>query len=343
MTATNARRASISRTMEGETPADDVFAGRRAAVTGAGGFIGAAACRALAAAGASVAGLDVDPAARERVEATGAEFAEADVADLDAVAAALAGAELIVHTAALVHEGSDMEEFVRVNVGGTANVLDAAEAAGAHRVVHVSSVVVYGYDHPGEQDERAHLRVYGLPYIDTKAASDRLARRRGAVVIRPGDVYGPGGSQWILRPARMSLGGQLAVPSKDGTMLPIYVDDLVAAILAGLERGEPGEAYAAWDGVPRSFEDHFTRVAEIAGGSPPRRLPRPLLELAAGAMSGAARLRGSDAAFSPAAITYVDRRGTVSPDRARRELRWEPRIPYDEGMRVTAEWLRRAL
>jgi nucleoside-diphosphate-sugar epimerase len=312
-------------------------------VTGAGGFIGAAVCRALGAAGASVAGLELDPAARDRVEATGAEFLRVDVADPQSTAEGLAGAELVVHTAALVHEGSDMDEFVRVNVGGTANVLDAADAAGAERVVHVSSVVVYGYDDPGHQDERAQLRVYGLPYIDTKAASDRVARRRGAVVIRPGDVYGPGSTQWVLRPAMMARDGQLAVPAGERTMLPVYVDDLVAGILAGLERGAPGEAYAVWDGEPRSFEDHFTRLAEIAGGRPPRRLPRPVLTLAANAMAAAARLRGSDAPFSPGAITYVDRRGTVSCERARRELGWEPRVPYEEGMRLTAEWLRRSL
>jgi len=341
MSATFARRASISRAMEGETAKKARFEGRRAFVTGAGGFIGAATCRALAALGAEVTGVDLDPGARGRVERAGAGFAVADVADPAAVGAALDGAELVVHTAALVHEGTDMAEFVRVNVGGTANVLDAA--AGAERVVHVSSVVVYGYDHPGEQDETAHLRVYGLPYIDTKAASDRLARRRGAVVIRPGDVYGPGGSQWILRPARMSLAGQLAVPATDGTMLPVYVDNLVDSILAGLERGAPGEAYTVWDGEPRTFEDHFTRVAEIAGGRPPRSVPRPLLTLAARAMGAGARLRGADPAFGAGAITFIDRRGTASAERARRELGWEPRVPYDEGMRLTAEWLRRAL
>ena len=329
--------------MEGETPAEPRFAGRRAAVTGAGGFIGAATCRALVAAGAEVAGLDVDTGARERVEATGAEFTAADVADPASVGAALADAELVVHAAALVHEGDDMREFIRVNVGGTANVLDAAEAAGAERVIHVSSVVVYGYDHPGEQDEGAQLRVYGLPYIDTKSATDRLARRRAAVVIRPGDVYGPGGTQWVLRPARMSLAGRLAVPATGGTMLPVYVDDLVAGILAGLERGAPGEAYAVWDGEPRGFDEHFARVAEIAGGRPPRRLPRPLLALAASAIGAAARLAGGEADFGSGAITYVDRSGTVSAERATRELGWEPRVPYERGMLLTAEWLRRAL
>jgi nucleoside-diphosphate-sugar epimerase len=321
-------------------PGDRRFEGRRVAVTGAGGFIGGATCRRLLAEGAEVIGVEVDESAGPRLRDIGVEPVHADVADRGRLEDALGGAELVVHTAALVHEGREMDEFVRVNVRGTVNVLDAAEAAGAERVVHVSSVVVYGYHAPGEQDESAQLRSYGLPYIDTTAASDRVARRRGAVVIRPGDVYGPGGPQWIVRPAELALAGRQVLPAGGGMMLPIYVDDLVEALLAGLERGVPGEAYTVWGGEPISFEEHFGRIASIVGGDPPRRLPRPALAAAAAAIEGLARLRGRRPEFSPAAITYVERRGTVSNRRAREELGWSPRVSYDEGMRRTAVWLR---
>ena len=102
------------------------FEGRKVAVTGAGGFIGNAICRRLAAEGAEVPGLDVDPARAGRVSAAGATFVEADVTDREALGAALDRADLVVHTAALVREWGPMDEFVRVNVGGTADVLDAA-------------------------------------------------------------------------------------------------------------------------------------------------------------------------------------------------------------------------
>jgi nucleoside-diphosphate-sugar epimerase len=234
-----------------------------------------------------------------------------------------------------------MEEFMRVNVRGTANVLDAAEAAGAERVVHLSSVVVYGYADEREQDESAHRRAVGIPYIDTKSASDRLAIRRDAVVVRPGDVYGPGSVPWLVRPIELSRSGQIALPGKgDGTMLPVYIDDLVEAIALALRRGEPGSAYAVWDGDPVGFDHYFSRLAEIGGGRPPRKLPRPLLAALAGSTEAVARLRGLPPAFGRNGITLVDRRGTVSTRRAREKLGWEPEVDLEEGLRRSAEWLR---
>jgi nucleoside-diphosphate-sugar epimerase len=315
--------------------------GRNAAVTGAAGFIGGTICRRLAEVGANVTGVDVAEEGAARVRESGAAFARADVTDRDAIRAALEGADLVVHAAAFVHEWGEMDDFVRVNVGGTANVLDAASDAGAERVVHISSVVVYGYHDGSEQDETAHRRAYGIPYIDTKSSSDRLAARRGAVVIRPGDVYGPGGPQWVLRPVEMARAGQLAVPGKgDGVMLPVYVEDLADAVLLALERGEPGEAYTVWDEQNAvSFEEHFNRIAGMVGGREARRLPRPLLAAVGTAMERIAAARGRPPAFTSRAITFVDRRGTVSAAKAREQLGWEPRVPYDEGMRRTEEWL----
>jgi nucleoside-diphosphate-sugar epimerase len=318
------------------------FEGRRAAVTGAGGFIGNAICRRLAVEGAEVVGVDLDPAAAGRVKTAGAAFVEADVADREALGAALEQASLVVHTAAQVRDWGSMDEFVRVNVAGTANVLDACAEAGADRVVHISSVVVYGYDNPSEQDETAFRRAHGIPYIDTKSASDRLACRRGAVVIRPGDVYGPGSVPWTLRPLELARAGQLAVPGRgDGLMLPLYVDDLAEAVVLALASGEAGEAYAVWDDRARvTFEEHFNRLAGFAGGREARRLPRPVLELAGAVAERWAKLRGRPPTFTAHATTFIDRRGLVSATKARDQLGWEPLVSYEEGMRRTHEWLR---
>lgn len=316
------------------------FEGRTVAVTGAGGFIGSALARGLIGAGADVVGLDLTPAAAARIESAGARFVRADVTDRPALERALEDIELAIHAAAYVHEWGQMEEFVRVNVGGTVALLDAAEAAGLKRVVHISSVVIYGYDEPGEQDEAAFRRACGIPYIDTKSSSDRIACDRGAVVVRPGDVYGPTGAQWVLRPALMAVAGRLAVPGRgEGLMLPVYVDDLVEAVLAALERGRPGTPYTVWSGETVTFGEYFDRIARIAGRERARRLPRPLLALAGAGMEAIARLLRRDPTFTARAVTFVERRGTASNRRARNELGWAPQVDLDEGLRRCERWL----
>jgi 2-alkyl-3-oxoalkanoate reductase len=308
------------------------FEGRTTLVTGAAGFIGRALCRTLSFEGADVVGADLASADAERaVEATCARFLAADVTDPAAITAAAAGCDLLVHTAAHIREWGSMEEFVALNVRGTVNALDAAERAGA-RAVHLSSVVVFGYESPHTQDEEAPLRNVGIPYLDTKSASDRLARLRGTVVVRPGDVYGPGSVPWVLRPLELARRNRLAVPAPgDGLMLPVHIDDLIEAVLLAALEGEAGRAYAAWSGERITFREYFDLLVAPLGGRC-RVLPRPVMVAAAGLETGLARLRGRPPSLSPRALTFVDRRGSVSNERIRRELGWRPRVTVAEGL-----------
>jgi nucleoside-diphosphate-sugar epimerase len=140
----------------------------------------------------------------------------------------------------------------------------------------------------------------------------------------------------------MARAGLLAVPGRgDGLMLPLYVDDLADAVVLALGEGRPGRAYTVWDDRARvTFEEHFNRLGQLAGGRSARRLPRPVLELTGLATEIMAKLRGRPPAFSSRSATFIDRRGTVSAALARDELGWEPGVSYEEGMRRTEDWLR---
>jgi 2-alkyl-3-oxoalkanoate reductase len=286
------------------------------AVTGASGFIGAALTERLRADGDEVVGIDI----------TGDADRKADVSDPAAIVSALAGADAVVHAAALVAERGRMDEFIRVNTRGTRNVLDAA---GGRRTVVLASVAGWGYEFRRELREDAPPRPCGLPYVDTKGATETLALRRGATVIRPGDVYGPGSVPWVVRPLEMMRAGRFVLPSPgDGVMTLVYVDDLVDAIVRSLrEPRAAGRAYTVWDGEPVPAREYFERL----GGRPVRTLPAPVLRAAALALG-----------IGPAAVTFVTRRAAYPNERARAELGWRPSTTLDEGMARTREWAREA-
>lgn len=286
------------------------------AVTGSSGFIGAALTKRLRDDGDAVIGVDI----------SGDADRKADVSDPAAIVSALAGADAIIHAAAIVSERGRMEDFVRVNVRGTRNVLDAA---GPRRTVVIASVAGWGYEFRRELREDAPPRPCGLPYVDTKGATETLALRRGATVIRPGDVYGPGSVPWVVRPLEMMRAGRFVLPSPgDGVMTLVYIDDLVDAIVRALrEPRAAGRAYTVWDGTPVPAREYF----EALGGRPVRTLPAAVLRAAARAMG-----------MGPAAVTFVTRRATYPNERARAELGWQPQTTLADGIARTREWARAA-
>jgi 2-alkyl-3-oxoalkanoate reductase len=290
-------------------------------VTGAKGFIGAATCGRLRADGHEVVEIDLP---------------EVDVTDAGAVERALDGCDLCVHTAAIVDEDGDMAEFVRVNVGGTRNVLDAAARTGVERVVHLASVAVWGYEFDHDLAEDSPPRTVGNPYIDTKAAGELLALGRGATVVRPGDVYGPRSQPWVVRPLRALQSGMFVLPGKgEGIVTPVYVDDLVDCIVRALTHPDAaGMAFTCWDGTPVTARDFFAHHARWTGRKI-RTAPLPLVAAAAtlGSLTGRAEVHA-------ASLQFISRKAVYPNARAREVLGWEPKVTVDEGMRRVEEWLR---
>ena len=320
---------------------------RKVAVTGAAGFIGRSVCERLAAEGTSVTGFDlaVTSEAQQAAESTGWRLAHCSTTDQDALDRALkeSDADAIVHTAAIVSDHGSMSEFIEVNVRGTRNVLDSAKRNGVNSVVHISSVASWGYDFTREPVDSSWTRRQGVPYVDTKAASDDLALRRGAAVIRPGDVYGPRSTPWSIRPIESLKSGKFRLPGKGaGIMTPVYGDDLVDLVIRALASpaASGGRAFTGFDSAPVTASEFFDYYARMLGMKATPTVPRPVAVAAAVAMEALAKLTGSTPELSRNAIVFVERSASYRTTLAREVLGWQQTVGLDEGMRRTEQWFR---
>jgi nucleoside-diphosphate-sugar epimerase len=309
-------------------------------ITGASGFIGRALGERYEADGHAVRGMDL-AADTERDVVAG------DVAVPGPWQDHAAGSELVIHTAAVVSLRTERpEEVWRANALGTLHALEAAERAGARRFVHFSSVTVFGFDFPDGVDERRPVQPTGLPYPDTKIASEQVvlqAQLEGRVdttIVRPGDVYGPRSRAWAVLPTQLIRDRRFVLPGGGrGIFSPVYVDNLVdGVVLAAAAPGAVGQVFTLSDGVGIPNRDFFAPYAELTGRRL-RTMPTPLALAMAGVVHRAARRRPGDNDINPLALRYLLRTGTYSNAKARRVLGWEPAVSVEEGLVRTVDWL----
>jgi nucleoside-diphosphate-sugar epimerase len=260
--------------------------GATVAVTGATGFLGRYIVDVLFARGARVVGVVRNPERVPSLAARGVEFRRADLADRAALARGFAGVDALVSNAALFSlRNLNWDEHQRSNVAGTRNVFEAASDAGVRRIVHVSSVAVYGTwpgrfneDSPqlGEGSRRTPVSAYPI----SKAVSEQLAWRLAAELgqaltcVRPCSIYGAFAPNFTAV-FRWLAGWPVTVMPAFTHVPLVYAGDVAEGIARALERPVSiGKAYNL-TGDDRTFWD-FCRAWRDAGGRTARLvLPLP--------------------------------------------------------------------
>lgn len=311
-------------------------------ITGASGFIGRALAERFRAEGSDVRGVDLSPDERSGVVGGDTSLPGPWQGHAE-------GCDLVIHAAAMVSLRGDARRFWEVNVRGTRNALDAAVAAGARRFLHLSSITAFSFEFPDGVDEHHPIRTNGSPYVDTKVASEQVvlqahaAGEIGCTVLRPGDVYGPGSRPWTLLPVEEIRAGRWMLPAGgQGVMSPIYVDDLVGAVVlaAGSDAGA-GQVFTITGGEAPTTRDFFERYARMLGREGLTTLPNAVATPLAAAVHALSVVTGSGGnEVNPATVAYLSRTGTYSIAKARAVLGFEPRVSLDEGFARTERWLR---
>ena len=310
-------------------------------ITGAAGFMGRAVSARLRAEGWTVRGVD-------QVADNSAGIVAGDIGTAGPWQDHMQGADLVVHTAAIVSNAATFDEGWRVNVGGTRNVIDAARDAQVARLLHVSSTAVYSHHRPASVTELDPVRPSGEVYGETKIAAEQTvwqAHAAGeitATVVRPSDVYGPGSRPWTILPVKMIAAGQVVLPARGhGTFNPIYIEDLVdGLVLAAQHEAAAGQVFnlaGARSCETREFFGHYCQMLGVDG---PRVAPTAVAVALARVVGTTLRAIGRPSEANAATMHMLASTGGVSIEKAEKLLGWRPQIDLAEGMARTETWLR---
>jgi len=314
------------------------WAGKRVLVTGAGGFIGTHLVEGLVSRGAEVTALVrynsrndwgmLEP--RYGTGTKGIRVIAGDVTDPGCVRRAVEGNEVVFHLAALIgipYSYEAPESYVRTNLIGTLNVLQASLAAGVGRVVHTSTSEVYGTAVYTPIDE-AHPLQGQSPYSASKIAADKMAEAfycsfgLPVVTLRPFNTYGPRQSARAVIPTIITqalTSDTIQLGSLDPVRDFTFVTDTARAfILAAEKDGAVGKVVHTGSGIGISIGELARRILDQV--NPKARI-----------ISGEERVRPEK---SEVMRLVCDSR------RAWEELGWRPEIPIDEGLSRTIAWIR---
>jgi dTDP-glucose 4,6-dehydratase len=299
----------------------------RLLVTGAAGFIGSTFVHLLHRDHDVVVLDKLTYAGRRENLPEDVELVVGAIEDRDLVLELAEGVDAIVNFAAESHVDrsiADQNAFARTHVIGTGVLLDAVRERGVPRFLQVSTDEVYGSIEDGSFTETSPLAP-SSPYSATKAGGDLLvsayAHTHGieAVICRGSNNYGPRQYPEKLIPLCVlnALHGDPLPVYGDGRQVRnwLYVEDFCRAIHTVLLRGLPGEAYNV--GGPDECENlHVVkRILDLTGRD------ESLIE----------HVRDRPG---------HDRRYSLSSDKLRSELGWEPQVRFAEGLERTVEWYR---
>lgn len=317
-------------------------------VTGATGFIGTNLVRRLVAEGEGVRILRRGHSNTRGLEDLPIDTVIGDVRDPESVRQAVRGCRWVYHLAARLNVASkEWDRFYKTNVQGTENVCRAALEAGVERLLHCSSIAAVGWgppEAPATEDTEFNLGHLRVPYIHTKRQAEEVVEgfvQKGlqAVTVNPSYVFGP----WDKRLGANRLvylvaSGKLRFYPGKGGMNIVDVDDVVARMIAAMQRGRIGERYIL-GGENLFFRDLFDLITELAGQPKPiGTIPFPLLWTVAALSEVISRVTGRRSGISRDMARIAHLPHFVSSEKAIRELGYRYRSAR-EVIKRSLEWL----
>ena len=310
-------------------------------VTGASGFVGGAATRALVGDGHQVRAMSRSDRSDQRIRALGAEPVRCDLETI--TAADIGDCETVLHCAAYVEAWGPKDAWYRYNVLGTRTMLEQSEAAGVLRFIHIGTeaAICHG-QHLHNADEGVPLAPESpYPYCATKAQAERIVRdanREGftTIVLRPRFIWGPGDTTLLPLIEAMAKSGKWMWINHGRAMTSTtHIANLVHAIELALTEGKGGAAYFILDDGTIRMKEMIGAMAQSRGlRLPETSIPAWLADGLGRTMEAIWRIfhLQSDPPLTAHAAMVMSRDCTLNGNKAWAELHYRPVLSRAEGL-----------
>lgn len=316
-------------------------------VTGATGFLGSALTTELLRRGEQVRVLARDERRARELFGEAIEIIPGEITDATSVGRAVGDVEVVYHLAGrLYHPSLSPEIYRRTHVEGTRVLLACCRGQQQlRRVVYCSTTGVYGITGSTPAGEDAPCAPTN-PYERTKLEGDQLAleayERDGlpVCIARPGLVYGPGDLHLLGLFAALKRGLFRVIAGGAAMLHPIYIDDLVAALLLCAEHPRAaGRCYNLAGERPVTIRELAAGIARpLDRRLPAGSIPLWLANLVADLFALLPGLRGENAPLTRSRVAFLTHSRIYDTRRARTELGFQPSVGLDEGLRRTVFW-----
>jgi nucleoside-diphosphate-sugar epimerase len=326
---------------------------RRILVTGSSGFIGGWTARILVQRGYPVRAQyrrSRVPTHLEEIRLQGAELQRRDLTVADEVRQLLRGVDAVIHCAALARDWGYEREYFLHNLEVTKHLVDEARRAGCGVFVFLSSLSVQGFGGHRSSTEEGPFYPYHSGYQRSKKAAEELVLSCAApgfrvAVLRSGNAYGPGDTTTFYRLfAAQEKGVRGTISGNRALTSPVYVEDLVEAVLLALENeASAGQVFNVTSGEEVTWGEMMQYSAELLGVRPWFELPIALAWPAAYLFNGIYRLFRikAEPVIFPYRVAHIARDYNFSIEKARRVLGYQPKTEWRTGLSRTVAAYRR--
>jgi len=303
-------------------------------VTGAAGFIGNNLINRLLKEGYEVTALIYNN--KPKYIEKNIKYVTGDITNINTIKPYFNDIDYVFHCAAIVKDYGPKKLFFQVNLEGTKNLVNLSEQHKIKKFVYLSHI---RYESDRSHSFYSKTKQLAEEYLLEKYKVDKFP----VIIIRPGNVYGPGATTWLIRPLESIKKNRIyLIDNGQGIFQHTYIDNLIDAIILSIKKPEiTGEIIDITDGDnTTNWKEYFEAITSMIGKPNIKRsMSRRTAYIISLFMIGLNKVFKIEPWITPMAVQILSNKNKISIEKAKKLLGYFPKINLQEGLKITEEWL----